>query len=168
MIPMKENTYEDYLESCIKKSMTAFERAKDGAIYYISHADYYKICGTGSMFMLEYIDQITKHATRIRTYEHILKKYKEKQMYNKDNVNMDNFEDSMKFYIEQSMNDFEQTKCDAINHIRNMDCYDATEFGASIMSKINRIIKHGTQARTYELALRKYREKGYRIGHERE
>lgn len=154
---MKENTYEDYLESCIAKSLTAFERAKDDAIYFISHADYYKACEHANIFMKD-IDQIRKYATRIKVYEHILKKYNEKKIYNKYNVNMDNFEDSMKIYIEQSMNDFEQSKFDTINYIRNMDCYDATEFGAIVMSKIDRIIKHGTQARTYELALRKYRE----------
>ena len=158
MISMKENTYEDYLESCIAKSMTAFERAKDDAIYFIGHADYYKACEHANIFM-EYIDQITKYATRIKVYEHILKKYNKKKIYNKDNVDMDNFEDSMKVYIEQSMNYFEQSKCDTINYIRNMDCYDATEFGASVMSKIDWIIKHGTQVRTYELALRKCKEK---------
>lgn len=77
MIPIKENTYEDYLESCIKKSMTAFERAKDDAIYFISHADYYKACEHANIFM-EYIDKITKYATQVRTYELALKKYKEK------------------------------------------------------------------------------------------
>lgn len=77
MIPMKENTYEDYLESCIKKSMTAFERAKDDAIYHIRHADYYKACEHANIFM-EYIDKITKYATQVRTYEHALRKYKEK------------------------------------------------------------------------------------------
>ena len=45
-------------------------------------------------------------------------------MNNKDNMNMDGYENSIKFHIEQSMNSFEQAKCDAINHIRNMDCYD--------------------------------------------
>lgn len=80
-------------------------------------------------------------------------------MYNKNNVDMDNFEDSMKFHIEKSMNDFEQSKCDTINYIRNMDCYDATEFGSRSMLKIDRIIKYGTQVRTYEHALRKYKEK---------
>lgn len=78
MIPMKENTYEDYLESCIKKSMNAFEQARRDAIYRISHTDYCEACGTGTMLMMEYIDQITKHATRIRTYEHALREYKEK------------------------------------------------------------------------------------------
>lgn len=77
MIPIKENTYEDYLESCIEKSMIAFERAKDDAIYFISHADYYKACEHANVFM-EYIDKITKYATQVKVYKHALRKYKEK------------------------------------------------------------------------------------------
>lgn len=87
-------------------------------------------------------------------------------MNNKDNMNMDGYENSIKFHIEQSMNSFEQAKCDAINHIRNMDCYDATEFGTGFMMKVDRITKYATQVRTYEHALRKYKEKNGDVNHE--
>lgn len=80
-------------------------------------------------------------------------------MMNKDDMDMNRYENSLKFHIEQSMNSFEQAKCDAINQIRNMDCYNATEFGTGFIMKVDRITKYATQVRTYEHALRKYREK---------
>ena len=78
---------------------------------------------------------------------------------NKDDMDMNRYENSLKFHIEQSMNSFEQAKCDAINHIRNMDCYDATEFGTGFMMKVDQITKYATQVRTYEHALKKCKEK---------